>query len=112
MYTCPVLFVVAGFLQSYSFLQTNEREMFSVSNLGKFYLWRYCKFAVIQIVMMMFAFFLVQPLGSGPVWPVYATVMEPCHQYWWTVLLQVNNLYPAGYDNKCMAWAWFIPALT
>ena len=39
--------------------------------------------------------------------------MAPCDTYWWTVLLQVNNIYPTNsFDDKCMPWAWFIPALT
>ena len=39
--------------------------------------------------------------------------MEPCTTYWWTVLLQVNNIVPTHQlDNKCMPWSWFIPALT
>jgi hypothetical protein len=38
--------------------------------------------------------------------------MAPCSRYWWTVLLQINNFYPAEYDDKCMPWAWFLPALT
>ena len=63
-------------------------------------------------MVLMFAMFFMPMIGAGPIWPTYATVMAPCNTYWWTVLLQINNLYPKNYDEKCMPWAWFLPALT
>jgi len=28
------------------------------------------------------------------------------------VLVQINNIYPSQFDDKCCPWGWFIPALT
>lgn len=87
--------------------------MFSAKNLLKYYVWRFVKFIPLLGMVLIFSLFLLPFLGSGPIWKLYQDVMAPCETYWWTVLLQVNNIYPtASFDDKCMPWAWFIPALT
>ena len=87
--------------------------MFTAKNLLKYYVWRFVKFIPLLGMVLIFSLFILPFLGSGPIWNIYETVMAPCDTYWWTVLLQVNNVYPtATFDDKCMPWAWFIPALT
>lgn len=112
-FTAPVLFMTAGFLQTFGFLQESQENMFSASRLAKFYAWRLVKFVPLLGMVLIFSLFLVPFLGAGPIWSLYQQVMAPCETYWWTVLLQVNNIYPRqSFDEKCMPWAWFIPALT
>ena len=79
IYTTPVLFMTAGFLQAHSFLQGDPEKAFSVGNVGKYLLWRYTKFMVIEAAALLFGMYLMQPLGSGPVWPTYQTVIAPCN---------------------------------
>ena len=87
--------------------------MFTAKNLFKYYVWRFVKFIPLLGMVLIFSLFILPFLGSGPIWNLYESVMAPCDTYWWTVLLQVNNLYPTTtFDDKCMPWAWFIPALT
>ena len=87
--------------------------MFLPKNLLKYYAWRLFKFVPLLATVLMFSMFIVPFLGAGPIWQLYEKVMAPCQDNWWTVLLQMNNLYPASsFDDKCMPWAWFIPALT
>jgi len=53
-------------------------------------------------------------LGGGPVWETYQSkVMQPCRTLWWTNVLFINNIVPVNgsFDDKCMPFAWFIPAL-
>jgi len=112
-FTAPVLFMTAGFLQTFSFMQQSHETMFTAKNLLKYYTWRLVKFVPLLGMVLIFALFMLPFLGSGPIWSTYQTVMAPCETYWWTVLLQVNNIYPRNsFDDKCMPWAWFIPALT
>lgn len=87
--------------------------MFTVKNIVKYYLWRYFKFMPLLGAVLITSLFIVPFLGSGPIWKLYEKVMTPCLSDWWTVLLQFNNIYPTeSFDDKCMPWAWFIPALT
>ena len=112
-FAVPILFLVAGFLQTFNFFQQSHEEMFTIKNLTKYYVWRLVKFIPLLGAILIFSMFIVPFLGAGPIWSNYATVMAPCNDYWWTVLLQINNFYPrASFDDKCMPWGWFIPALT
>jgi len=87
--------------------------MFTAKNLIKYYAWRMLKFVPLLGMVLVFSMFLLPFLGSGPIWSTYERVMAPCTSNWWTVLVQVNNIVPASsFDDKCMPWAWFIPALT
>ena len=105
--------MTAGFLQTFGFLQQREDEMFAPGNLLKYYAWRLTKFVPLIATVLMFSMFIMPFLGSGPIWALYEKVMSPCQDNWWTVLLQINNFYPgSSFDDKCMPWAWFIPALT
>ena len=105
--------MTAGFLQTFGLLQQSENEMFSPGNLLKYYAWRLFKFVPLLATVLIFSMFIIPFLGSGPIWQLYEKVMSPCQDNWWTVLLQINNFYPGNsFDEKCMPWAWFIPALT
>ena len=82
-------------------------------NLAKYYIWRLVKFVPLLIGVLVFSMSVMPFLGSGPIWGFYEKSMAPCESNWWTVLLQINNIYPrTSFDDKCMPWAWFIPALT
>ena len=112
-FAVSVLFLTAGFLQTFNFLEQDAHEMFKPLNLLKFYAWRLFKFMPLLAMVLCFSLCVIPFLGSGPIWSLYAQVMAPCSTYWWTVLLQINNVYPReSFDEKCMPWAWFIPALT
>jgi hypothetical protein len=62
---------------------------------------------------LIFAMCMIPQLGAGPYWVNYDKIMDPCKNYWWTVMLFTNNLIPSGgdYDAKCFPFAWFIPCL-
>jgi len=34
---------------------------------------------------------------------------QQCDTYWWTNAVWISNLYPAGFDEKCLPWTWFVP---
>ena len=115
VYTAPLLFLVAGFLQTFEFMQQPQDQMFSAKNLARYYAWRLTKFVPLLGIVLLFSMYVLPFAGSGPIWAAYEErVMLPCNTYWWTVLAQVNNIVPTtgGFDDKCMPWGWFIPALT
>ena len=87
--------------------------MFTAKNLAKYYVWRLVKFIPLLGMVLLFSMCVLPFLGAGPIWKFYEDTMSPCTTYWWTVPLQVNNIVPTtSFDDKCMPWAWFIPALT
>lgn len=63
----------------------------------------------LNIVLMLFAMYLMPKIGYGPIWKTYEEVMAPCSDYWWTNVLFVNNFYPSSFDDKCLPWNWFLP---
>lgn len=72
------------------------------------------RFEALVIATLVFANFVVPIIGGGPVWETYQNkVMLPCRSLWWTNVLFINNIVPVNgtFDDKCMPFAWFIPAL-
>ena len=70
-FTAPVLFMTAGFLQTFSFLQESPETMFSAKRLLKYYAWRLFKFVPLLGMVLIFSMFLVPFLGAGPIWGLY-----------------------------------------
>lgn len=115
MFATPCLMWIAGFLHAFSFLQTEEAEMFTVRNLLNYYTKKVFRYVPLIVFTLLIGVFIIPLLGGGPIWDYYDKhVMKACHTYWWTNLLLVNNIVPANgtFDDKCMPWTWFIPCLT
>ena len=73
------MFLTAGFLQTFSFLQEPEETMFSGKRLARYYLWRLVKFVPLLGMVLIFGMFMVPFLGAGPIWGLYTNkVMAPC----------------------------------
>lgn len=64
--------MTAGFLQTFSFLNQELEEMFTLKNLAKYYLWRIFKFVPLLGGALIFSMSIVPFLGSGPIWSLYA----------------------------------------
>ncbi len=114
LFTTPCLFFIAGFLQSFSFVQTEDDKLFTFDNIMKYYVKRVLRFEALVGFTLIFAMYIVPMIGGGPIWETYQTkVMQPCYTLWWTNLLFVNNIIPTTgtFDDKCMPFTWFIPAL-
>lgn len=105
----PVFFMFNGFLQTFSFNQKPNNKMFTGPTILRYYVTKIFRFMPLIAFGLIFGMFLLPLLGSGPIWSKYAKVMQPCQTYWWTTLLYINNFYPSNMDDRCMAFAWFIP---
>lgn len=76
VYFAPsVLFLAAGFLQTFNFLSQDQNDMFKPRNLAKYYAWRLVKFVPLIGMALIFCMFVFPFLGSGPIWSFYGTVM-------------------------------------
>ena len=110
----PLLIWISGFLNAYSFLNTEESQRFTAQNLIRFYTRKIVRYLPLVFVTLLMAMFFIPLLGSGPIWPEYEEkIMKGCQKYWWTNLLFVNNIVPANqtFDDKCMPWTWFLPVI-
>lgn len=105
----PMFLFSSGFLSAFSFLQTNEHNQYTVSNIWNFYLRKVIRLIPFNCFCISFSVFVMPYLGSGPIWNYYETILAPCKTYWWTNALFINNFYPVNYDDKCMGWSWYIP---
>ena len=77
-FSVPILFMVAGFLQTFNFMQQSHEEMFKLDNLVRYYAWRLTKFVPLLGAILIFGMFVMPFLGAGPIWNVYAQTMAPC----------------------------------
>ena len=60
--------MVAGFLQTFEFMQQPEEEMFSIRGLLRFYVWRLVKFVPLLGMVLLFGMYILPFAGSGPIW--------------------------------------------
>ena len=116
MFATPCLFMLVGFTHTFSWQHygDSDEDRFSLKHFRDFYVNRLLRFWPMVFVTFLFAYNFIPMFGDGPVWSFYDTkVMAGCNKYWWTNFVYVNNIIPTGasYDDKCMPWTWFIPAL-
>jgi hypothetical protein len=71
LFTTPCLFFIAGFLQTFSFVQTDDDKMFTFDNLKKYYVKRILRFEALVAFTLMFAMFIIPMIGGGPIWETY-----------------------------------------
>lgn len=110
IFTLPVFFFCSGFLQTIAFVNKEDREtMFSFKTIGGFYLRKLLRYAPLNIMAMLALLFLMPLMAEGPIWSNYQTMIEPCKTKWLLNVFWLNNLFPSGYDDKCLPWTWFIP---
>jgi hypothetical protein len=71
LFTTPCLFLIAGFLHTFSFLQTETDKQFSYDNIKRFYVKKVLRFEALVVATLVFANFAVPMIGGGPVWETY-----------------------------------------
>lgn len=70
-FTAPVLFMTAGFLQTFSFMRKDPNKRFTAKNLLKYYAWRIFKFVPLLAAVLCFSMCIIPFLGAGPIWRGY-----------------------------------------
>ena len=110
VYTAPLFFFCSGFLQTLSFLQSDQEEsMFTPGRLGRWYARKLLRYMPLNLLALLALVGVMPYMGNGPVWNHFATLTEPCRTKWWANLLWLSNLYPSELDDKCLPWTWFVP---
>ncbi|XP_071955988.1 nose resistant to fluoxetine protein 6-like [Antedon mediterranea] len=109
-------FFLSGLLVTYltlKYLQKHDGKL----NWLMFYVHRYLRLTPVYM-MVIFIFTTLTPYFANG--PLYQSVFDPnpppgvesqatyCQKYWWTNLLYINNLYPSGLGEECLAWSWYL----
>jgi len=102
-------FWMSGFLMAVLLLQqlTSGRSM-SLWGWGYLYFHRLYRIlpAYMFVLFLMWAF--LKYMGNGPLWATADQFNDPCHDYWWTNLLFLNNFLPNGHGSNCIGHSWYL----
>lgn len=99
-------FVLSGLLVAYlSFRRLDKND--GRLPLFQFYFHRFWRLTPAYMFVILFYANLTPFLGEGPLW--YGSQKEtPCHDYWWTNLLYINNFHPNSLLKECLGWSWYL----
>ncbi|XP_070565056.1 nose resistant to fluoxetine protein 6-like [Ptychodera flava] len=105
-FSVDTFFFLSGLLVTY--LTLKELREGRKVNWVLFYVHRFWRLTPMYMFMIFFTTYLVPYLGSGPYKTAMSTVEDPCHKYWWTNLLYINNLVPWPATTQCFPVAWYL----
>ncbi|XP_070565044.1 nose resistant to fluoxetine protein 6-like isoform X2 [Ptychodera flava] len=107
-FSVDTFFFLSGLLVTYLTLRelTEGRKV----NWIMFYVHRFWRLTPMYMFVIFFTTYLQPYLGNGPYKEMIDSLQEPCHKYWWTNLLYINNLvpWPADLMNQCYPVAWYL----
>ncbi|XP_054712749.1 O-acyltransferase like protein-like [Uloborus diversus] len=100
-------FFISAVLVAYGTMKSKERKF----NVFLYIFRRFWRLTP-PFMLVVSAVFLVQYIGSGPVWKetVVDQLTERCKAKWWSNLLYINNFIPSA--EMCLQWTWYIPVDT
>ena len=125
-FAVDTFFFLSGFLAAHLFLESFSKAKKKAQETGRtpkdppllawsglIYFHRYLRLTPLYLLAIMFWTYVLPVVTNGPFWQVWQNQVNkntPCHEYWWTNVLYINNLYPNQFSgNKegglgCMAW--------
>ncbi|XP_039252326.2 nose resistant to fluoxetine protein 6-like [Styela clava] len=107
-FSVDTFFFLSGLLCCYLGLKEGKRKNGKL-NVPLMYLHRYLRLTPAYAFLILFLVGFYSKLGDGPMWPNHVNGTSAiCHQYWWTNLLYINNLYPTQLNGECFALAWYL----
>jgi peptidoglycan/LPS O-acetylase OafA/YrhL len=103
-------FWIGGFLLGYLLLQEVEKKRgkFGVLGWSLVYVHRIARVLPVYAFMLAFYMNIFPALGEGPVWYTTKIVTLDCSEYWWSVVLFLNNFIPGGSGNQCLGVGWYL----
>lgn len=71
---------------------------------------RFLRLMPMYISTMLFYWFVISSIGSGPMFFRFKEEhISHCEKYWFSHFLFFNNFYPLDGNNQCMGWTWYLP---
>jgi peptidoglycan/LPS O-acetylase OafA/YrhL len=103
-------FWMSGFLVGYLLLKEVEKKRGKFGLLGWMFVYvhRFLRIIPVYAFMMFFFIKLMPALHAGPMWFNQDIIVKDCGDYWWSVLLFLNNFVPDGQGNQCLGVGWFL----
>ena len=102
-------FYMSGLLMAYLFLSALQtKQTMTAREMLMLYSHRLYRIVPAYAFILFLLWTGLRYLGSGPLWFQQGYLNTPCEDYWWTNLLFVNNLVPAGDGNMCFTQSWYL----
>jgi len=110
-YSVDIFFWLSGFLGVYILLGSTHKRKGRMQNWLMIYLHRFLRLMPVYVVTLLFFWFVMSAVGSGPIFfQYYNSGASHCRRAWWVHLLFLNNFYEIYPDaNNCMGWTWYLP---
>lgn len=101
-------FWLSGLLMSFLLMQTLTSKG-KLSPGGWLYMYghRFYRILPAYMFVMFLTWALLKYSGNGPLWINGDSFNNPCHDYWWTNLLFINNFVPSS-GQTCLAQSWYL----
>ena len=110
-YAVDIFFWLSGFLGVYILLGTTKKKNGKMQNPLMIYLHRYLRLIPMYVLTLLFYWFVMSSVGTGPIYfKYYEGGARICRETWWIHLLFLNNIaeiHPRA--NECMGWTWYLP---
>ena len=110
-YAVDIFFWLSGFLGVYLLLVGMNKKRGKMQPFWMIYLHRFLRLIPMYVATLLFYWYLMSSVGSGPIFFTYNEYHTSyCDKVWWTHLLFLNNFYEIHKDaDKCMGWTWYLP---
>ncbi|KAF2070537.1 hypothetical protein CYY_008142 [Polysphondylium violaceum] len=114
-YAVDIFFFLSGFLVTFSVMnQLDKFKAKSCRSFGNLKFWslyivhRIIRLSPLFIYVLFFFMYIGSIIGTGPMYYLYDTVVNPmCHNNWWTNILYINNL-TSVMSQECLSWTWYL----
>ena len=110
-YAVDIFFWLSGFLGVYILLNTTRKRNGKMKFSGLIYLHRFLRIIPLYVITLLFFWFIMSAVGSGPIFfQYYEMRASHCQNTWWIHFLFINNFDEiADNANECMGWTWYLP---
>ena len=104
-----IFLLISGFLGTYILCRATLKS----SSGMPLFVWTWIHRAVriwpLYLAIFIWWEWIVPLLNYGPMWfTYYTTILQDCTKYWYLHVLFINNLFPTGYETRCMPWTYYI----
>ncbi|XP_053710695.1 O-acyltransferase like protein-like isoform X1 [Synchiropus splendidus] len=100
--------LLGGLLSAKSLLSSIQRngDTMSPRLVADYFFKRLRRVQPLHMFAMLLFIAVTSFFNGGPYWEKAKTSGLECHQYWWTNVLLINNLF--GQDLHCLPWTWYL----
>ncbi|XP_053710698.1 O-acyltransferase like protein-like [Synchiropus splendidus] len=100
--------LLGGLLSAKSLLSSIQRngDTMSPRLVADYFFKRLRRVQPLHMFAMLLFIAVTSFFNGGPYWEKAKASGLECHQYWWTNVLLINNLFAK--DLRCLSWTWYL----